>query len=54
MKGHDVGDVFEDLQIIDFQIVIILGLFAVCLLQLGQVFEDVSFELDAVEARDGR
>ena len=52
MPSHDVGHILENLQILDLQLFTVIGLALVRCFQLGQVLENVPFELDAVEARN--
>ena len=53
MVGHDIGDVLENFQILNRDLGIVVCLALVGGLQLGEVFEDVSFELDPVEPWNG-
>ena len=53
MVGHNVGHILEDLQILNSEGPILVFLLAVGSLQLGQILENIPFELDAVQTGDG-
>ena len=52
VESHDVGHVFEDLQILDLQFLAVIGFALIGGFQLGRILEDVPFELDAVKPRN--
>ena len=51
MQGHDIGNILEDFQVLDLQLLTFLHFALIALFQLGQFLKDVPFKLNAVKSR---
>ena len=52
MKRHDVGDVLENLQVLNLEFLRAVPLVLVRLFKFGEVLEDIPLELDAIHPGD--
>ena len=52
MIGHHIGHVLENLQVLNLQFLTIFRLSLIGFFQLGQILENIQFELCPVQAGD--